>query len=201
MKCPSAVLICMALCIAVMFPFCSKTKEKRQSAGARGALSQSEYEHVVPPAEGREAADIYGDSGTEQRFDILSGKQLDHEVFADHEGFRIYFHCPVCRDMFQLKAKVYMNAIRKRHIILEDLSEPLAERIKKRIFGDSGLPQSVDVISGKQVNPMVFEEYNGKRVYFCCYVSKGFFEQDKELYLDAIKKRGIILEDASKEKK
>jgi YHS domain-containing protein len=193
----SAVLITV-LTIAGLS--CSAPKEERQHTEARPAATPP-ADHVVPPAEGKEVDDIYGDSGKMQLYDVLSGKEIDREVFADNDGMRVYFHCPVCRDRFQLRASVYMNAIKKRHIILEDLSLPLAERITNEIFGEPGKPQSQDVISGKPAHPFVYDDYNGKRIFFCCIVSKGRFDKNKDLYLKAIKKRGIILEDTPKDKK
>lgn len=187
----SAVLIAV---IAINGFTCSSLKEKQQhkAAGSAAALPN---DHVVPPAEGKEVEDIYGDSGKIQVFDVLSGKKIDREVFADYNGKRVYFHCPICRDRFQQRASVYLDAIKKRHIILEDLSLPLEKRIEMTLFGEPGKRQSVDVISGKPANPWVYDDYDGKRIYFCCYVSKARFDEHKELYLKAIKKRGIILED------
>jgi hypothetical protein len=179
---------------------CSAPKEEERHKEVRPAAVLPD-EHVVPPAEGKEVDDIYGDSGKIQLYDVLSGKEIDREVFADHDSMRVYFHCPICRDRFQLRASVYMNAIKKRHIILEDLSLPLAVRINMTIFGEPGKRQTVDVISGKPANPLVYDNYNRKRIYFCCFVSKERFDAHKELYLKAVKKRRIIFEDTPKDQR
>jgi hypothetical protein len=194
----SAVLMSAAAAAVLS---CSAPKGERQHKMAAKPAAALPDEHVVPPAEGREVDDIYGDSGKVQQFDVLSGKELDREVFADHDSLRVYFHCPICRDRFQLRASAYMDAIKKRHIILEDLSRPLEERITITICGEKGERQTVDVISGKQVNPFVYDDYNGERIYFCCVVSKGRFDDHKELYQKAIKKRGILLEKTPKGKR
>jgi len=181
--------------IAIAALFCSSPKEEQQRPAAQQSNPPQSVDHATSPAEGREVEDIYGDSGKPQQFDVLSGKEIERETFADYDGKRVYFHCLLCRDRFQLRAPVYLDAIKKRHIILEDLSTPLAERINEQTIGEPGRPQAVDVISGKPVNTAVYGDYNGKRVYFCCLVSKGFFDERKQLYLNAIKKRGIILAD------
>ena len=195
MKLPFMALVVFLTIFAITMFSCSSPKGDRKQPATRQPVLPQYIDHVTAPAEGREVEDIYGDSGKPQQFDVLSGKEIDRGVFADHDGKRIYFHCTLCRDRFQLRASVYMNAIKKRHIILEDLSIPLSDRIYSQIIGESGHPQTVDVISGKQVNPDVYGDYNGKRVYFCCLVSKGFFDEHKQIYLGAIKKHGIILMD------
>lgn len=62
------------------------------------------------------------------------------------------------------------------------------------VKGEPGKPQSIDVISGNPVNKTVYGDYSGQRVYFCCSESKVNFEMKTQAYLDAIKKRGILLE-------
>jgi uncharacterized protein YxeA len=200
MKISLTALTVFLTVIVIAVLSCSTKKEERQHPAVQQSDQPQYLDHTSLPAEGKEAEDIYGDSGKPQQFDVISGKEIDREVFADHNSKRVYFHCPICRDRFQLRASVYLDAIKKRHILLEDLSIPLSERINEQIIGEPGSPQSVDVISGKPVNPDVYGDYNGKRVYFCCLVSKGLFEERKQLYLNAIKKRGIILKDTPEEK-
>lgn len=194
----AAVAVTTVLSAGVFSCSSQKQKDRQCSASPRYIPPLAEG-HVMPPAEGRESDDIYGDSGRPQEVDILSGKEIDHEIFADYGKRRVYFHCPICRDEFQLRSSAYLDAVAKRHIILDNLALPAAERINTLLRGDSGMPQTVDVISGKQINPMMYGDYNGKRVYFCCQVSKGLFEEQKQLYLHAIKKRGIMLQNTSRE--
>src|SRR3990172_2539946 len=60
--------------------------------------------------------------------------------------------------------------------------------------GEPGKLQSVDVISGKPINPSIYADYEGYRVYFCCPTSRSDFQQNAQRYLQAIKLRGILLE-------
>jgi hypothetical protein len=64
------------------------------------------------------------------------------------------------------------------------------------VKGESGKPQSVDVISGKTVDPDVYGDYDGYRVYFCCSTSRDDFGRNARVYLKAIKRRGILLQPA-----
>jgi len=183
--------------IAVAGFFCSTSKENTTPPRVS---STSVDNHALPPAAGKEDEDIYGDSGKPQLCDIISGKEVDHYIYADYDGRRIYFHCIVCRDTFQQKAPVYLKAIKKRGIVLGKILSPNSKVTDVDIFGEHGHDQIVDVISGKPINPEVFGDYFGKRIYFCCMVSKSNFEQNKRLYFQAMKKRGILLEDSPKKR-
>jgi YHS domain-containing protein len=62
------------------------------------------------------------------------------------------------------------------------------------IKGESGKPQTVDIISGKPIVRSVYGDYDGERLYFCCGESRKAFEANRQVYLQKIREKGIILE-------
>ena len=62
------------------------------------------------------------------------------------------------------------------------------------IKGTPGQPQTVDVISGKPVNRMVYTDYDGERLYFCCDESKKAVQKNAQWYLQQIREKGIVLD-------
>ncbi len=58
------------------------------------------------------------------------------------------------------------------------------------------LYQTTDALSGKTINRNIYEDYEGKRVYFCCRNSKKTFLDDPSIYLDKFKELGVTLQDA-----
>lgn len=68
------------------------------------------------------------------------------------------------------------------------------------IKGTPGQPQTVDVISGKPVNRMVYTDYDGERLYFCCDESKKAVQKNPQWYLQKIREKGIALEKAPSRK-
>ena len=55
--------------------------------------------------------------------------------------------------------------------------------------------QTQDLVSGKPINKNVYEDYNGKRIYFCCEFHKKPFRKDPEAYFKQFQDKGIVLED------
>ena len=58
------------------------------------------------------------------------------------------------------------------------------------------LYQTTDALSGNPINRNIYEDYEGKRIYFCCRNSKKKFLADPSIYLDKFKELGVTLQDA-----
>ena len=52
-------------------------------------------------------------------------------------------------------------------------------------------PQTLCPIMGGAINPDVFTDYKGMRIYFCCGGCDGTFLADPEKYLDAMRAKGV----------
>jgi len=61
-------------------------------------------------------------------------------------------------------------------------------------------PQTTDMHTGKPIKKNVYEDYNGKRIYFCCELHKMPFHKDPEAYFKQFQDKGIALEDVPAKK-
>jgi YHS domain-containing protein len=61
-------------------------------------------------------------------------------------------------------------------------------------------PQTTDVLSGKPINKSIYTDYKGKRIYFCCEVSKSQFNMDPERHIKTFQDQGVALEDVPAKK-
>lgn len=55
------------------------------------------------------------------------------------------------------------------------------------------------VMLGNKVDPSIYVDYEGKRVFFCCDVCKDTFEQDPNKYLDELPQFGEPVTDMGSE--
>lgn len=107
----------------------------------------------------------------------LTGKELaDKELFADHEGKRVYFCSPECRAPFLEDPEKYIKK-------LEDEGVTLAK-----------LQTKCPVMTKNNINKKLFADYEGKRVYFCCPGCKPTFLKDPGKYIKKIEAEGVTLE-------
>jgi YHS domain-containing protein len=255
----SLTLIVLLLCAAVVVIwYAGKQKESHPQATRVPSASSP-----VPSGGLPLMLDVKGESGKPQSVDVISGKPVSPSVYADYEGYRVYFCCATSRSDFQQNAQGYLQAMKLRGILLvptpapgksgnlqsgsaqsspaiegrpskprsasldrpkavSSVNVPLNAGVKTQpkkpqstnlgtleaapsvgvpllvdAKGEPGKLQSVDVISGKPVNPSVYADYDGKRVYFCCAVSRDDFQQNARSYLQAIEMKGILLEKVS----
>ena len=54
--------------------------------------------------------------------------------------------------------------------------------------------QTTCPIMGEKVNPKVFVDYQGQRIYFCCKGCPAAFNKDPEKYIKKMKDEGVTLE-------
>lgn len=53
-------------------------------------------------------------------------------------------------------------------------------------------------VMGHKINPKLYVDYNGKRIYFCCASCPEKFKKDPDKYFKKLQDRGVVLEDAPK---
>jgi len=51
-------------------------------------------------------------------------------------------------------------------------------------------PQTICPVMGNKVNPNIFLDYKGKRIYFCCPPCPSRFKQNPEAYLQRLAQIG-----------
>ena len=110
----------------------------------------------------------------------VSGKPVDKEFYADHEGKRVYFCCPNCKAPFEKDAAGYIRKMEAEGVTLAK--------------AEDSMEQTACPISGMTVDKKVYADHEGKRVYFCCEEHKAEFRKDPDKYLKKLEEQGVELE-------
>jgi YHS domain-containing protein len=50
------------------------------------------------------------------------------------------------------------------------------------------------VMEGNPINPEIYADANGKRVYFCCHACQAEFKANPEKYIEKLEKQGVTLD-------
>ncbi len=63
---------------------------------------------------------------------------------------------------------------------------------------EEAIGQTTCPVMGRQIDKSLYEDYKGKRVYFCCPACPKQFKDDSKKYMKKMADEGVILEDAPK---
>ena len=118
----------------------------------------------------------------EQTVCPISGKAINKENYADHNGKRVYFCCANCPKKFEQSADAIIEKMEKDGITLAS-----AQKV-----------QTACPVSGEEINKKIYADYESQRVYFCCPKCVDKFKSDAKAYIEKMKKDGITLEMVSK---
>jgi len=112
----------------------------------------------------------------------ISGKDIDKDVYVDHEGKRIYLCCPDCVEKATADAKKIVARLESEGIKLAKAT----------------VKQTLCPVMGGEINKELYSDHDGKRVYFCCAMCKPIFEKDPAKYIKEMEAKGIELEKVKK---
>lgn len=93
----------------------------------------------------------------------VSGKPIDANTSTDYEGQKVYFCCKDCLAKFKQSPTEYLPAL------------------YKQIY-----PQQVQItcpVMGEDIDPKIFTDYKGQRIYFCCKACPPKFKTNPNKYL------------------
>ena len=119
--------------------------------------------------------------GSAQETCPVTDRPINKDVYTDYNGKRVYFCCANCVETFTENPEKYLEKMKKDGVTLQTLPE--------------GNGQAVCPVSGMAVNPEVYVDHDGKRIYFCCEGCVDKFKQDPDTYLEKMNKDGITLQD------
>ncbi len=106
----------------------------------------------------------------------VMGGEIEKELYADHDGKRVYFCCEGCIGEFNKDPETYLGK-------LNEAGQ------KPKSLASAGAQTTCPVMGGA-INKELYADYQGKRVYFCCGGCKGPFEEDPEKYLKKLRESG-----------
>lgn len=136
------------------------------------AFAQHSGHDHKPPAAGARAAGVLPTTASQQgpgrqvTCPVMGGK-VDPAVSTTYEGRKVFFCCPGCVGKFEKSPEQYLPAV------------------YRQIY-----PQSIQVtcpVMGGDVDPDVFVEHKGQKVYFCCPGCDGKFKKDPAKYESRLK--------------
>lgn len=99
----------------------------------------------------------------------LTGGEINKEAYTDYKGQRIYFCCMGCEPRFYKNPRKSLLQIKENGEMTETLN-PLSVQ-----------PQCP--VSGEAIDPSVYVDQNGKRIYFCCEKCRKKFNKKPEKFL------------------
>lgn len=91
----------------------------------------------------------------------VTGDPIKKEIFVDIQGQRVYFCDHGCAAEFSKDSEKYFKQFETDKILLESIQKDCP-------------------ILGGAINPKIFRDYKGRRVYFCCEPCKAEFDKDPE---------------------
>lgn len=95
---------------------------------------------------------------------VMGGK-IDSTSFADIQGQRVYFCCPMCEKALREDPDKFFKKAADEGVLFENVQE--------------FCPVSGEKLKNKDVSV----DYEGRRVYFCCEGCVGAFDKDPAKYL------------------
>jgi YHS domain-containing protein len=117
----------------------------------------------------------------------VMGGDIDKQYFADYNGKRVYFCCPMCAPQFNKDPEKYIKKLEDEGVTLE--KTPAAPEAP--VVAQTKCP-----ITGNAIDKQYFADRNGKRVYFCCPNCAAEFNKDPDKYVKQLEDAGVTLENA-----
>ena len=109
---------------------------------------------------------------------VMGGK-INAELYVDVEGKRIYVCCKGCIAPIKKDPATYIKK-------LEDAGVTLAS-----------LQTTCPVMGGK-INPKLYADVEGKRIYVCCKGCIAPIKKDPATYIKKLEEQGVVLADVPK---
>ena len=117
---------------------------------------------------------------TEQTICPVMELEINPDVFIEYKGVKVYFCCWGCDKKFRAEPEKYIPK--------------LPESVQKRIRAASAketsestqaetAKQTICPVMGLEINPEIFTDYHGVRVYFCCRACIEKFNADPNQYI------------------
>jgi len=120
--------------------------------------------------------------GNQTSCPVMGGK-INKEIFADHDGKRVYFCCNDCMEKFKKNPRQYIRKLEKQGVTPEKI----------------GKPQTSCPVLGKKINKEIFADHDGKRAYFCCNDCMEKFKKNPRQYIRKLEEQGVTLEKIRKQ--
>lgn len=150
-----ATIVCF-MGISLVSISCTKKEERQQEIKTTGEVSQKK----------EQAKEIKPQTACP----VMEGT-INKNIYADHNGMRIYFCCSSCIDDFKKDPEKYIKKLEEQGFTLE-----------KTLVNE----EVIDPVCRMKVTPQdaITVDYNGKTYYFCSSHCKENFLKNPEKFTD-----------------
>lgn len=127
---------------------------------------------------------VHAEKGTDDGVQLqtmcpVMGGAINKDLYADHEGKRVYFCCQSCVGKFEEDPAKYIKTLEDDGITVAHL-------------------QTTCPVMGGKINKDHYVDYNDKRVYFCCPgCDDTFLENDPDQTIKDLEAEGVVFEEVS----
>ncbi len=108
---------------------------------------------------------------------VMGGK-INPKLFADVKGKRIYVCCPGCVNAVKKNPDKYIKK-------LQEKGETIASAPAK---------QKTCPVMGGKINPKLFADVKGKRIYVCCPGCVNAVKKNPDKYIKKLQEKGEAIE-------
>ena len=113
---------------------------------------------------------------------VMGGK-IDSTSYTDIQGQRVYHCCPMCTAKLKADPDKYFKQAAADGILFQNI-------------------QTACPVSGEELeDKVVFSDFEGRRVYFCCNKCQATFAKDPQKYLKKLDEQTATPKDEKKEEK
>ena len=117
-------------------------------------------------------------AGEPQTVCPVDGMAINKDIAAEYNGQRVYFCSQACAEAFKKSPAKYVKEMESKGVALEKAQTKCAVNV------------------GNPINKKIFVDYEGKRIYFCCFMCPQEFKKDPAKYIQKMEAAGIVLEKA-----
>lgn len=116
----------------------------------------------------------------------VMGGAINPELYADVAGKRVYVCCGGCIGMIEKDPAKYLAILEGRGEEVEALPETVP----------AGKVQTICPVMGGAVNPKLYADVDGKRIYVCCGGCIDAIRKDPAKYISILEADGVAIEKA-----
>lgn len=168
------MLSVFSLCAALfLFASCTKSQNETMDQGTK-AMDENPAAMPAPTADHPAAAPGKDGAVIEQTTcPVMQGNPINKNIFVDYKGRRIYFCCPACPPAFNKDPEKYLKILDAGKNNSSAVPAPAAEQVAN----------TVCPVMGGPVNPELYAEVNGRKIFVCCKGCIKTIQDNPEKYL------------------
>lgn len=132
---------------------------------ARGLTASDSEEKGKLDTPGERGHPTTGPAAIAQTHCPVMGSPINPEVYIEYKGVKVYFCCWGCDDKFLVDPEEYIPKLPEE---IQARIRAGHERTSATRAAEDTIEQATCPVMGGEIDPDVYTDYHGVRVYFCC---------------------------------